>query len=381
MSRRIKISYCIKSRLALLAMIWISGLACAQQISIDPLPADINAWVQEKSNNGQLMPFAQAFDDSIAQKNNVDSLDVIPTVFSEKTLNKHFDSLQRCGLINQSSVAKKVMNRRDYAQQVREAFADQLAGAQAYHDQHTQVPSQTGLPGKEDFASSGTSVDPLPVDLDLADFTLPDIAVSDLPPLRGAVLDSAQLNGLLNEDVVNKTKTIHKLRETEPSNELKKVIIPRKPDFFDRWYLEGVVGITDFIDNAGAAHISPALAYRLYGPFSLGVGPDLQFTGRQKEENIKSSLGYRAFLKADLFENSAYLHVENIFNIQLMQDNDNDRRHRFYAGGGYIMRLSHNWGLNFSLLYRVNNRHGPQEGYPSPWLLRLGFSTLKKSRK
>jgi hypothetical protein len=125
--------------------------------------------------------------------------------------------------------------------------------------------------------------------------------------------------------------------------------------------------------------VSPGLGYRVKENFSIGLGPTLLLSRQNEKWNV--SLGYRAFAKYEIFHQRAYLQTEYLQDPgQVNSEYFRQSKHSILAGAGYLLPLSKKLAINICLLYRVNNTAYSQ-GVQSPWVFRLGLSTIKPDAK
>lgn len=161
----------------------------------------------------------------------------------------------------------------------------------------------------------------------------------------------------------------------------KKVAFSSKPKFWDRTYLEGVVGLDPH--TARIRNISPALGYYLHPKTSFGLGPSINF-GNPKDA-ATSALGNRSFLKHEFLQRKAYLQAENLAHLNKIGKPGREKAglnkidHSLYVGAGYLLSVSNALSLNVLMLYKVNQSpHSAREA--GPFSVRLGMSTHKSMK-
>lgn len=207
---------------------------------------------------------------------------------------------------------------------------------------------------------------------DLSSFALKDSLLSELKPLSGRVLDSINISGLDSiRDVALKAKGMQ-VKEEQLSEEIKRASIQKKPKIWDKIYAEGVLGIVnDSVINI--VQLSPAFAYRFAKRFSVGVGPNVLLRFQERKLNLMG--GLRTFAKAEIINQHAYLQLENSHEPRsLNRESLNTSRSSLLAGGGGLLPISKGFALNLAAFYRVSGGSQAQ----TPWVFRIGISTIKK---
>lgn len=207
---------------------------------------------------------------------------------------------------------------------------------------------------------------------DLSEVRLPDSLMSELEPLRNYTLpeeytklvDSLRDVYLENSNMALDEKTI--------TEETKAVIAKNKKGLFDKFYSEAILG---YLKDGKATlfQLSPSAGYHFTDNISLGLGPNL--LGRIEGKKVYVTMGFRSFVKAEIFKQRAYLQVEdNVNPVPLKREALWRSPHNILTGGGVLFPISGKLALNACILYRVNNH---QTDRSSPWVFRLGLSSIK----
>jgi hypothetical protein len=209
---------------------------------------------------------------------------------------------------------------------------------------------------------------------DLSQLKLPDSVLSELEPLRGRKIDSEYLpvvDSLRDQQLALQNQS---LDEKSVSGNLKRTSVTDKLRFNDKVYFEGIIGFMN--DSAvNIIQVSPAFAYHFTDFLSLGVGPNILVQLHEKKLSLLG--GLRTFIKAELWKQRVYLQVEdNINQTKFTRESAKVTGHAILVGGGGIVPVSKSLGFNVAVFYRINNSTEP--GAPSPWVVRLGISSIKK---
>ena len=294
----------------------------------------------------------------------------VKTILSEKHLKKLRDSLglkKFDSLFNKASLlaGKKEIGKEDLLQALNKSFMDKSKFEQPAFDQQKVMGA-----AQDEIAGQFKGFDPL-------SGKLPDGVLEQLPPLSGNLLDSKYLKAI---DSLRKKKLDQqdlKLMEQKVTKDITQAVFKKKPKFFDKAYFDGVLGIIGN-DNATIVQASPSLGYHILPLFSLGLGPMISI--QKQSNNINTMVGIRSFAKVELFKQRAYLQAEHqISPNQIDYKNINAGQGNFLIGGGVVKSLYGRIAINLSLLYRVNSN----EILPgaSPWVFRLGMSTVNPDKK
>lgn len=290
----------------------------------------------------------------------------IKEVYSKKKIKKIYDSL---GYSRMDSILAMIPKKEIVSE---EALIEKL---NLPFDQ--QVPS---MPSSVEDVANMDEISQLKDglgDYDLTKVTLPDSVLGKLPPIRGRQIESKLLSKLdsLREVALNKEKL--KLKEKELTADITESVIKKKPSFMDKVYFEGVVSILKTPDSP-EIQAAPSLGYKITKDFSIGIGPNILITGNGKDWSVQA--GYRSFAKYEVLDQRAYFQVEDVMDpYQVRTESFTSAAHSILAGGGYLLPISKRFAVNFSLLYRVNNQLY-SEGKASPWVFRLGFSTIRNRK-
>ncbi|MBL7845561.1 MAG: hypothetical protein KF846_13705 [Cyclobacteriaceae bacterium] len=234
---------------------------------------------------------------------------------------------------------------------------------------------------KEDFLTA-SELDKLTEGYSLPDMSslkLPDSIANQLPAIPGRKLDAKYLAKFdsLRDAYLDKERL--RLKEQELTEKVKQAALERKPTFWDRIYFEGLVTFNS-LQERNEIQVAPAVGVKLAKNFSLGIGPNILL--REDDRKIQVTAGYRSFAKYEVFNQRAYLQVEDIVDPrQVSLESAGSTRHSILAGGGVLVPVSKVLAINMMLLYRVNNEEY-SAGIQSPFTFRVGISTLgnKKSK-
>lgn len=208
---------------------------------------------------------------------------------------------------------------------------------------------------------------------DLSKFKLPQSLLSKLPPLRGSLMDSKYLSAIDSmRNIAMKGKGLA-LDEQSVTEDVKRTAVKKKPGFFDKLYFDGIIGFMND-STINIVQLSPSLGYHFTSFWSVGAGPNLlvQFQGKK----LNALAGLRTFTKVEVWKQRAYFQLEDDIN-QAKINAESIRRstHDVLGGVGAILPVTKSLGLNLCVLYRLNNDAGAPGR--SPWVFRIGFSTIK----
>jgi hypothetical protein len=290
------------------------------------------------------------------------------SILSQKQLMKLRDSLgvnKFDSLFNKASLlSKKEVGKEDLLEALNKSFAEKSKLDESTFEQKKVLGA-----AQEEVTGQTKDFDPLAG-------KLPQSVLQELPPLSGNMLDSKYLKLVDSLRKIKLKEQGLKLTEKEMSNG-KEMIFQRKPKFWDKAYFDGILGVVGN-DNVTIVQASPSLGYHIFPLFSLGIGPMLSV---QKQNNgLNSSVGMRSFAKVELFKQRAYVQTEyQISPYQIDYKNVNLERGSFLIGGGVVKTVYGKMAINLSLMYKVN----ANEVLPgaSPWVFRLGISSVKKIEK
>jgi hypothetical protein len=314
-------------------------------------------------------------------KNKIEGTDVTgevanaKQVYSDKYLQKIYDSLgiKKADSIFKiaSKLAKTEIQKQDLLDKVNAPLKAKTPEGMSFDEKNQSLKMDDadklqGLPGKAS-------------EMDLASLQLPADALAELGPLSGNLIDAKLLPVVDSmRRVMTKAKG-YRLDEDQMSDELKRTALEKKPTFFDKSYLEMIVG---FVNNTSAVtilQIAPAWGYHFTDELSVGLGPtvSVQLEDRKK---INALVGFRSFVKAEFFKQRGYVQVEdNVSQFRLNKDNIGNTTHSLLVGGGGILPIGKKLGINVAIFYRVNQKDVQPGG--NPWVFRIGLSSIKNIGK
>lgn len=287
----------------------------------------------------------------------------VKTIFSQRQLAQFRDSLgskKYDSIFNKASLLskKKEVGKDDLLQALNQSFADK---AKKPSIDQSSVMSQVSkeASGQADEITKGQ---------------LPKDVLEQLPPLSGNLMDSKYIP--LIDSIRNKKLSDQqlKLKEKKLSDNVTEAVFKKKPRFFDKTYFDGVIGVVGN-ENATIVQIAPALGYHFLPTVSVGVGPMLSL---QRQGNLfNSTIGIRSFAKVELFKQRGYLQVEHQMRPYVVDTkNLTPERGNILIGGGVIKKLYNKLAINVSLMYRIDQT---EISGSSPWVFRLGISTISSS--
>lgn len=299
--------------------------------------------------------------DQVAMKN-------VKTIFSQKTLRMHEDSLLQNGLIDKVEETKvNALSGEDYIQKVHDLFSSQLEGMSG--DKRQAV---------FDRPKRDTSLD-IKETPRLSEYALSEKEAEALPYIHGYQLDTASIAVVKAQRIKGIGREVSKFEDIDNESRRNIQISPSQ-SLKERVYLEGVLGLSKSSDNGQVLYLSPALAFRFIGPLSFGVGPDIKmYLEKENHKGRSAAFGVRSFVKASFLENKIYAQFEDIIDNKVSPEENGSRlQHEFYAGGGCLVQLSPYLGVNFTLLHHVGENTEERLTIPqSPWRFRMGISILK----
>jgi len=211
---------------------------------------------------------------------------------------------------------------------------------------------------------------------DLSKLDLSSLARQNLTPLSGSIIKSKYLDALDSVRKVNLRESDLMLDEKKASAEQVIARVRQRPDFFDRSYLEGVIGFSG--NSFKVFQIAPAFGYHFTDNLSLGLGPNIMVDARGK--NAYTTFGVKTFMKGEFLKRQAYVQVEDIMDNASPAGSAERKnilqQHRVLAGGGYLLTLSAPVTLNFAILYQLTDNKNKMSEF-SPWVFRVGISSVK----
>ena len=206
-------------------------------------------------------------------------------------------------------------------------------------------------------------------------FKLPDATLAELPALSGNVVDEKYLRVVDSLRKLNLRRQDLKLLNREFAEDQAKAIFKEKPSFWDKAYVNAVIGVLSSGD-ATLYQASPALGYHIHKFISLGVGPAI--TVQKADDSYFAMVGVRSFAKGEFWKQRAYGQVEyqmkpyRIDSKSLLPEEG-----KWLVGGGYIQQITSRLGLTIEVLYRVTPMEVEGTTPDSPWVFRIGLSTMK----
>jgi hypothetical protein len=213
---------------------------------------------------------------------------------------------------------------------------------------------------------------------DLSKLKLPGEDLKELVPMRGFQLPTDSIPLLDSLRNIDLEKANLNLNERTITDNVKGAVVENKPDFWDKVYFEGIVSFWKDKDF-NSFQASPSLGYRIADNFSVGFGPNILIDQELKKWNF--TIGYRAFIKYEIFSQRGYLQVEDQAGPKTVdREYRKDSRHSILAGAGYLQPVSKQLALNLCMMYRVNNKQY-SGGDASPWVIRLGISSTSSRKK
>jgi hypothetical protein len=290
-----------------------------------------------------------------------------PQVYSEKIKQQLKDSLgwdQIEKFSNAlSTVAKKNVSQQDFINALNKAAPENKA--------LDKIDLNSGTIKGDDGSQLKSLNDKIEA-RDLSVIRLPDSVMSQLEPLRNFKVPDkyAQMADSLRDVYMENTSM--SLEEKKVSDELKTVVAKKKPGLLDKFYAEAIMG---YLKDGKATLFqgSPSLAYHFMNFVSLGAGPNI--LGRIEGKKVDITMGFRTYVKAEIFKQRAYLQVEdNVTPVPIKSETLWQSPHNVLTGGGILFPISKKLSINMCLLYRVNN-HGTD--HSSPWVFRFGLSSTK----
>jgi hypothetical protein len=284
---------------------------------------------------------------------------------SRKAIKKLYDSLgiSRLDSIRAMAVQKKEVQPDELAQALKLSFPSTPGFLKQESTNPLDLAKQEGMPQTPD----------------LSKLSLSPQSMLELPAMPGFQLPTDSIPMLDSLRKLNLARQRMTLNEREIAENIKSSLLQKKPRFWDRTYLEGILSFTKEQD-INLIQASPALGYRFTDAFSIGVGPSLLV--QVKEKKVDAVLGYRSFAKYQflVFRQVAYLHVEDLVDPRSLSSEDlKGTKHSILAGGGFVAPVSPVLGINLCVLYRVNNQNYAG-GDMSPWVIRIGISSIKPKK-
>jgi len=291
-------------------------------------------------------------------------------IYSAKLLKKAYDSL---GLHKADSIfqvaaplADKPVSKDEMIQAINKSLGDTRPKDLNYNDKNglvsnKQLDQANALPNQ--FHNG-----------DLTKMTLPPEVLSDLRPIGVSTINGKYMHVVDSMRKINLKRDGLILKENRVTDKIKTTAVERKANFWDKSYLDGVLGILQN-NKFTIIQFAPALGYHFTENFSVGAGPSILVTAEEKKLN--AAIGLRYFTKMEILEKKAYLQLEDDMSpFQASVESVRLSTHSILMGMGVILPLGHSFALNPCILYRVNNST-TLNNTGSPWVFRLGISSIK----
>jgi hypothetical protein len=295
-------------------------------------------------------------------------------VYSKKYIQKMYDSLgiTKADSLLQlgSSLAKTKTPKEELLSRINSPLKDKSGVPGVGYDEKNQALKSDdadklqGMP--DQFAKS-----------DLSKMQLPPELLSELAPLKGQLMDSKYVSSIDSMRQVALKARGYVMDDKQLTEELKKSSLNKKPSFLDKTYFEMVLG---FMQDSSftVVQVAPAWAHHFKNRFSVGGGPNMSV--KYIEKKFEGALGFRTFVKADVWKQRAYLQVEdNVAPVKVNIEAVRTTAHSFLVGGGALLPISKKFAINLAVFYRVNQEQVRPGG--SPWVVRVGLSSMKKVGK
>lgn len=222
---------------------------------------------------------------------------------------------------------------------------------------------------------NGENLNSIPELSDISKLKLPDEDALQLLAMRGNLIDSKYIKAIDSIRDLNLQKERLRLSEEDITSQSKIALIRQKPNFLQRSYFEGVLGILTGKEFT-IYQASPALGFHFKDYFSVGLGPTIQLVASD-DKKLYAKAGLRTFTKIEFLKRQVYVQAEDAMNpysgkAETLRLN----QHNVYVGGGFLLSMKSKVTLNFNLMYQVNeNKLTTSE--LSPFVFRLGISTVK----
>lgn len=288
-------------------------------------------------------------------------------VYSEKALKKIYDSIGSNKIDSLARIASRLSKERMTEDELLEAINNSFP---EYHKTFVDTAQLVPL-GKGDLVSLSS------------EFQRPDLtklilfdSISQLLPKVNAdrirsqymkVIDSIRWARMKYEGFT--------LSENPISENIKASVIRQKQRVWDHLYFDGVLGVLQ--DGKGTIlKVSPSLGYTITNFLSIGLGPSVLLNKDDREWNGK--IGVRSFVKGEFWHQRLYIQLEdNIDPVEVNTEYISHTAHSILGGGGCLLPISKTVALNPSIFYRINN-NDTQFSDSSPWVFRMGISTITK---
>jgi hypothetical protein len=200
---------------------------------------------------------------------------------------------------------------------------------------------------------------------------LPQSVLGGLSPLSGSLVDSKYVKLVDSLRSIKLKEQGMTLDERELSEQGKEIVLKKKPKFWDKTYGDIILGVLHN-ENTTIMQVSPSLGYHILPLFSIGLGPMISV---QKQDSIyNTKVGLRSFAKVELFKQRAYIQAEyQLSPYQIQYKDIKINNGNVLLGCGIVKKVYGHIAINAALLYKVYNN----DSVTSPWVFRLGLSTVK----
>lgn len=330
---------------------------------------------------GHLLDSVLSMKDDLEAGNLKEQLLGAKKVYSDKYMKRIYDSLGAAKADSMfkvvSTVAKKETSEKDLLSKINSSLSGKEPKGVGLDEenQSLKLADTDKLGGLQDQLMNGDTTG-LGMG-DLSDFRLPQDVLSQLPPLSGNVLDSKYMPYIDSMRRLSLKDRKLLLQEDSITEKIKRTAFNKKPSFLDKIYFEGLLSFSSD-STVDIIKLSPTIGYHFTEILSAGVGPNLVL--QVQERKLNALAGVRTFAKAEVWKQRAYLQLEdNIDQFRFNSESLKKTTHAILGGGGIILPVMRSLGVNLALLYRLN-RDSNNTGH-SPWVFRVGISTIKNKDK
>jgi len=296
-------------------------------------------------------------------KKTISELTNVKTILSQKQKARLLDSL---GLKKFDSVyaranpyLKKEVGKEDLLQELNKSFLGQSKLTES-------APTETGMrdAAKSELVNQSKEFNPLTG-------KLPQSVLEELPPLSGSLVDSKYVKLVDSLRSIKLKEQGMTLNERELSEHGKEIVLKKKPKFWDKAYADIILGVLRN-ENTTILQVSPSLGYHILPLVSIGIGPIVSI---QKQDSIfNTRIGIRSFAKVELFKQRAYIQTEyQLSPYQIQYKDIKVNGGNVLLGCGIVKKVYGHIAINAALMYKVYNN----DSVTSPWVFRLGLSTIK----
>jgi hypothetical protein len=287
------------------------------------------------------------------------------TILSKKLLKKKTDSLKKKTGLNKIPIDPNIskyqhMSDQDLVKAVNSKFLSQSS----LQDSTAALEKKTNLEGQK-----------LQKEVDLTKAKLTPDHLENLVPSPGSVIKTKYLSHLDSIRDADLKRARLKLNQEKRTADTYVASVTKKESFFKKSYFEGIAGIQP--GSFTILQFSPAFATHFSKRISLGVGPNLSLKNDGK--NFVATTGLRSFLKAEFFNRQVYGQAEDQINPAISLDNTHFTQHNFLLGGGCVVPFMRPLTFNLALLYKIYSNGTSQASGTSPWVFRVGISSVKSN--